>query len=78
MVRETPELDGAGQETSGPHVVTEGTPRPHVAMWGRVAPVGSCEAMQGTLRPHEAVRGRASQVGPRWVARWTDLQGRGV
>jgi hypothetical protein len=69
---------GRCSETTGSYVATEGTPRPHVAVRGRVAPVGSHEATQGTPRPHEAVRGRASQAGPRGVARWTDLQGRGA
>jgi hypothetical protein len=38
------------------------TSRPHVAVRGRVAPVGSREATQGTLRPHVAV-GRVAPVG---------------
>jgi hypothetical protein len=77
-MREMPEPDRAGREMLGPHVATEGTPRPHVAVRERVAPVGSREATQGTPRPHEAVRGKVLQAGPRGVARWTDLQGRVV
>jgi hypothetical protein len=59
-------------------MVTEGTPRLHVAVRGRVAPGGSREATQGTPRPHEAVRRRASPVGPRGLAWWMDMQGRVV
>jgi hypothetical protein len=76
-VRETPKPDGAGQEMPGPHVTTEETLRPHMAVRGRVALAGPREATHGTPRPHKAVRGRASQAGSRRVARWMDLQGRG-
>jgi hypothetical protein len=62
-------MQGSHEATLGtlwPHVET---PRPHVVVRGRVAPVGSSEATQGTPRPHEVVRCRASQAGPHGEAR---------
>jgi hypothetical protein len=57
------------------------TPRPHVAVQGRVAPVGLREVTQGTPRPHVtmeetprthvAVRGRVVPVGSREATQGT-------
>ena len=77
-VREAPEPHEAVREMVGPREATEGTPRPHVVVRGRSAPVGLHKATQETLRSHVAVRGRASQAGPREAVQWMDLWGRGT
>jgi hypothetical protein len=59
MLQKAPMPHKAVQEMVGSREAIEGTPRPHVAVRGRVA--------QRTSRPHMAVRGRTSQAGTREV-----------